>query len=100
MNATLSIFAPQPSAPGVAVGTRTGVLVSALLDMLRAAEPPIEVAEHWLETAPRDAGTLAGARRAADELRRLAHDRSRNLLLLYPQVPALIMIVGVRGSLS
>jgi len=90
MSATLSFFAPQPGAPGVPAGSRTGVLVSALLDSLRAAEPPIEVAEHWLETAPRDAGALAGARHAADELRRLARDRSRNLLLLYPQVPALM----------
>ncbi len=90
MSATLSFFAPQPGAPGVPAGSRTGVLVSALLDLLRAAEPPIEIAEHGLETASRDAGALAGARRAADELRRLARDRSRHLLLLYPQVPALI----------
>ncbi len=89
MNVTVSLFAPQPGAPGVPAGSRTGVLVSALLGLLRTAEPPIEVAEQWLEPALREAGAFAGARRAGDELRRLLRDRSRYLLLFYPQIPAL-----------
>jgi glycosyltransferase involved in cell wall biosynthesis len=57
--------------------------------LLRTAEPPLEVSEQWLGPPPREAGAFAGARRAADELRRLLRDRSRYLLLLYPQIPAL-----------
>jgi hypothetical protein len=89
MSATLSFFAPQPGAPGLPPGSRTGVIVDALLEALRTADPRIEVTEEWLAPAPREGDAFARARRAAAELRRLLRNRSRYLWLLYPQIPAL-----------
>jgi hypothetical protein len=87
MSSSLTLFAPQPGAPGVPAGSRTGVLVGGLLNLLRAAEPPIEVATQWLGSPPREDSALAATRRSAGELRSLLQDRSRYSLLLYPQVP-------------
>jgi glycosyltransferase involved in cell wall biosynthesis len=89
MSSSLTLFAPQPGAPGVPAASRTGVLVSGLLNLLKTAEPPIEVATEWLGSPPREEGALAATRRSAGELRSLLQDRSRYSLLLYPQVPAL-----------
>lgn len=90
MGTTLSLFAPQPGGPGQPPGSRTGVLVSGLLQRLRAAEPAIEVGERWLGPPPRPAAAFADARHAADELRRLLSDRSRYALLLYPHIPGIV----------
>jgi hypothetical protein len=88
MSSSLTLFAPQPGAPGVPAGSRTGVLVGGLLNLLKAAEPPIEVGTEWLGPPPREESALAQTRRSVGELRVLLRDRSRYSLLLYPQVPA------------
>jgi hypothetical protein len=90
MSDGLSLFAPQPGGPGVPPGSRAGVLVDGLLDLLRSAGPAIEVTERWLAPPPHAAAGLADARRAADDLRRLLSDRSRHALLLYPHIPGVV----------
>jgi len=92
MSTTLSLFAPEPGAPGSPVASRTGVFVAALLDHLEAADPPLELTPEWLQPPGTRASSqmgdwVAATRWSAGELRRILQAPSRYLVFVYPSLP-------------
>ncbi len=92
VSTSLSLFAPEPGAPGLPVGSRTGVFVSSLVRLLETSEPPLDLKREWLQPyEPRDSYEARDwvdiTRWSASELRRILRSRSRYLLFVYPHLP-------------
>lgn len=99
MNTSLSLFAPEPGAPGSPVGSRTGVFVTGLIDLLEASDPPLDLKLEWLQPhearEPIEVGDWVDATRwSAGELRRILRAPSRYLVFVYPQLPVFAYMQG------
>ena len=99
MNTSISLFAPEPGAPGSPVASRTGVFVSGLVGLLEASDPPLDLTLEWLQ--PHEArgsievGDWVDATRwSAGELRRILRAPSRYLAFVYPQLPVFAYMQG------
>lgn len=91
MRREVSLYAPEPGAPGVAASSGTGVFVSGLVRMLKDADR-LALRIHWLRPAPLTgapgaAGWTAGFRWLGAEVRRLLGDPAGQLILVYPNLP-------------
>ena len=94
MSAVISLYAFQPSAPGVPAASGTGVFVNGLARRLQEAQPPLDLRTHWLRPAASKRsgrfGEWTGAARwITGEISRMLRDRSDCLLFVYPKVPVL-----------
>jgi len=99
MNTSLSLFAPEPGAPGSPVGSRTGVFVNGLIGVLETPDPPLDLRLEWLQPheprGPLEVGDWVGATRwSAGELRRILRDPSRYLVFVYPHLPVFAYMQG------
>jgi hypothetical protein len=92
MITSLSLFAPEPGAPGSPVASRTGVFVNGLLGLLEASDPPLDLKLEWLQPydarEPIEVGDWVDATRwSAGELRRILRAPSPYLVFVYPHLP-------------
>jgi hypothetical protein len=99
MNTSLSLFAPEPGAPGSPVASRTGVFVSGLLGLIETSDLPLDLTLEWLkpyeERGSIEVGDWVDATRwSAGELRRVLRAPSRYLAFVYPQLPVFAYTQG------
>ncbi|MEE9133560.1 MAG: hypothetical protein V3U13_08370 [Gemmatimonadota bacterium] len=92
MSSTLSLFTPEPGVAGSPAASRAAVFTRGLENLLRTAEPALDLRLQWLQPpgaqAPGQLGDwVVAARWSAGELRRILRDPSRYLLFVYPCLP-------------
>jgi len=99
MTTSLSLFAPEPGAPGSPVASRTGVFVNGLVGLLEASDLALDIEREWLQPhqarEPVEVGDWVDATRwSAIELRRILRASSRYLVFVYPHLPVFAYAQG------